>query len=155
MPTTARSLLSTMVSHPAARMRSPPTPKNSRVGVGTGVPTCPSGRKRSASAELALGWAGETPAPSRARSASMSCAPYISPEASPADIRIRTGYCKGQNRGLGARATHSRRKFGAFGEEVVAALLGGGEELFELGRAPQRSQHGIFLQGGVGAIGAF
>src|SRR5580700_1691291 len=58
MPTTERSLASTTVSQPAARIRSPPTPKNSSCG-------------------------------SRRSSVSMSCAPYISPEASPAEIRIR------------------------------------------------------------------
>src|SRR6185503_10937636 len=59
IPTTASSLASTMVSQPAARIRGPPTPKNS------------------------------APA-SRRRRASMSSAPYISPEASPAEMRIFT-----------------------------------------------------------------
>src|SRR6266481_8391325 len=61
MPTTARSFASTTISQPAARMRSPPTPKNWSDGL-------------------------------RRRSASISCAPYISPEASPAEIRICTGH---------------------------------------------------------------
>src|SRR5712691_7797105 len=60
MPTTASFLASTTVSHPTARMRSPPTPKNSSDGL-------------------------------RRSRASISCAPYISPEASPAEMRIRTG----------------------------------------------------------------
>src|SRR5207244_12601594 len=66
MPTTASFLASTTVSHPTARMRSPPTPKNSSDGL-------------------------------RRSRASISCAPYISPEASPAEMRIRTGdILKGQ-----------------------------------------------------------
>src|SRR5580704_12581482 len=65
MPTTERSLASTTVSQPAARIRSPPTPKNS---------ICSSRRRRAA----------------------MSCAPYISPEASPAEIRIRKRVLYGQ-----------------------------------------------------------
>src|SRR5512146_1508472 len=60
IPTTAMSLASTTVSHPAARMRSPPRPKTSK-----------SGRRR--------------------RRASISCAPYMSPEASPAETRMRSG----------------------------------------------------------------
>src|SRR5512146_454467 len=63
MPTTATSLASMTVSHPALRMRSPPRPKNSM-----------------------------DPKPREAASlcrASISPAPYISPEASPAEISTR------------------------------------------------------------------
>src|ERR1017187_8648685 len=63
MPTTERSLASTTMSQPAARIAGPPAPKNSHEG-------------------------------SRRRMASISWAPYISPEASPAEIRIRTRHCK-------------------------------------------------------------
>src|SRR5712692_4884787 len=68
MPTTARTLESTTVSQPAARMRSPPTPKNSSRWFSV----------------------ARAPSPARRRKASISSAPYISPEASPAEIRIRT-----------------------------------------------------------------
>src|SRR5512142_2046784 len=63
MPTTATSLASMTVSHPAARMRSPPRPKNS-------------------------GWRIPREA-ARRRRASINPAPYISPEASPAEMRMR------------------------------------------------------------------
>src|SRR5437764_9820563 len=72
MPTTARSLASTTVSHPAARILSPPTPKNS-----SGSGNCE-------------------------RRASINCAPYISPEASPAEIRTRTEHCNGVRQHGGA-----------------------------------------------------
>src|SRR6266853_1619764 len=79
MPTTARSLAATTISHPASRMRSPPAPKNSS------CPAC-------VVAGLCPAWTGPSPVPTRARRASMSWAPYISPEASPAEIRICTGH---------------------------------------------------------------
>src|ERR1700730_7089377 len=80
MPTTARSLASTTASHPAARICSPPTPKNSSgsAGVGTAAAGCPA---EQSSAGLRS---------SARRKASISSAPYISPDASPAEIRMRT-----------------------------------------------------------------
>ena len=48
MPTTARSLVSTTVSQPAARVRSPPTPKNSRCSCGDGRSARPGRPERSA-----------------------------------------------------------------------------------------------------------
>src|SRR5579864_2562410 len=94
MPTTARSLASTTVSHPAARMRSPPTPKKEIESgaedefveeelveekfVGTAALGCPAERSSAGFRSAAL------------RKASISCAPYISPEASPADMSTFT-----------------------------------------------------------------
>src|ERR1700687_1384812 len=85
MPTTARSLASTTISQPAAAMRSPPAPKNSSCKACVVAGLCPAG----------TGW---SPVTTRAeltaarRRASINCAPYISPEASPAEMRIRTGH---------------------------------------------------------------
>src|SRR5271169_412658 len=85
MPTTARSFASTMISHPAARMRSPPAPKNSSCRACVVAGLCPAGTGRSPVSTQA-----EMDA--RRRRASISCAPYISPEASPAEMRTCTGH---------------------------------------------------------------
>src|SRR5271156_538681 len=85
MPTTAKSFASTMISHPAARMRSPPAPKNSSCEARVVAGLCPAGTGPSpvtTHAEM----------DARRRRASMSCAPYMSPEASPAEMRTCTGH---------------------------------------------------------------
>src|SRR5271157_3479610 len=85
MPTTARSLASTTMSQPAAAMRSPPAPKKSSFTACVVAGLCPAGTGRSPVPT----WAGMA---TRRRSASISCAPYISPEASPAEMRTCTGH---------------------------------------------------------------
>src|SRR5258708_1190007 len=106
MPTTERSFASTTVSQPAARMRSPPTPKNSsRLFESAGQPGAAVPTQISGSVDVgtaAPGWPAERSSAAfrsatRGR-ASMSCAPYSSPEASPADIRIRKSALKGSSR---------------------------------------------------------
>src|SRR5271157_4848682 len=82
MPTTARSLASTTISQPAAAMRSPPAPKNSMSPVGI---------EAAGVGAYAFVRAAEWSSAARRCTDSISCAPYISPDASPAEIRIFTG----------------------------------------------------------------
>src|ERR1700680_3478297 len=95
-------------------MRSPPTPKNS-----------------SCSFNVA-----RAPSPARRRKASISSAPYISPEASPAEMRIRTeGIVKGDDylvgtnhvatAALGCPVDSKSRQFLWKLSELICALAGG------------------------------
>src|SRR6266550_1831914 len=105
MPTTARSLASTTISQPAARMRSPPAPKNWRDG-------------------------------SRRRSASISCAPYISPEASPAETRICTEALY-LGRYFPLRQTGGTFSSGAGVSGILLGIVGGnGERVFDFDCSP-------------------
>src|SRR5215813_7247586 len=138
MPTTARSFASTTMLHPAARILSPPTPKNSSFSIYEVAPPFPTSLREGADFDVVsdagaplLPVFGRSGYPSSCltsrRSASISCAPYISPEASPAEIKILTwALYRDQSRGCSSLPLVLSLSKGGFRRLGILTLIGSG-----------------------------